>query len=235
LVISFFVWSLISLPYWCILLLPVLKLTLVIWRPLVLYPACERRYFLNLHTSFCIYHHNISSERISDHRLPVEAERENGFPAHCSTSFNINDNRITHDVQFCNCVRHFLADKTCLIIQKFKLNSKIYGANEYKTVSIQGQTLVTKNTVCHPLKASILCSVQRARAITLSIFLILLATNSHFLWTVHVSDTYLNESRVCEAVPKFWFLISTPVISPTQSLKRPRHNTIRSANAKIAR
>lgn len=83
-----------------------------------------------------------------------------------------------------------------------------YTTSDFSVWLIVAVTVERYIAVCHPLKASILCSVQRARAITLSIFLILLATNSHFLWTVHVSDTYLNESTVCEAVPKHVFLVT---------------------------
>lgn len=84
-----------------------------------------------------------------------------------------------------------------------------YTISDFSVWLIVAVTVERYIAVCHPLKASILCSVQRARMVTVSVFLILIATNSHFLWTVHVSDkSYLNESARCEAVPKHAFLLN---------------------------
>ena len=65
--------------------------------------------------------------------------------------------------------------------------------------------------VCHPLKATFMCSVRRARIITLCIFISTVVLNVHFLWTVSVSQmTLTNTSQPiynCEAQPRFQYVL----------------------------
>lgn len=84
-----------------------------------------------------------------------------------------------------------------------------YTASDFSVWLIVAVTVERYIAVCHPLKASILCSVQRARIVTISMLVILMIINSHFLITVHISDTYLNESSTCEAVQEHEFLVET--------------------------
>lgn len=83
-----------------------------------------------------------------------------------------------------------------------------YTASDFSVWLIVAVTVERYIAVCHPLKASILCSVQRARVVTVSMLVLLIMINSHFLLTVHISDTYLNESARCEAVPEHQFMVN---------------------------
>lgn len=64
--------------------------------------------------------------------------------------------------------------------------------------------------VCFPLKASVLCSVNKARSVTLSLLCMAFCLNVHFLWTTELSEVHLNTSDVakCTAGPKFDFLLT---------------------------
>jgi hypothetical protein len=64
--------------------------------------------------------------------------------------------------------------------------------------------------VCFPLKASVLCSVNKARSVTLSLLCASFCLNSHFLWTVELSEVHLNSSEVakCTAGNDFDFLLT---------------------------
>lgn len=64
--------------------------------------------------------------------------------------------------------------------------------------------------VCFPLKASVLCSVNKARSVTLSLLCMAFCLNVHFLWTTELSEVHLNSSDVakCTAGPEFDFLLT---------------------------
>ena len=55
--------------------------------------------------------------------------------------------------------------------------------------------------VCFPLKASVLCSVNKARSVTLSLLCLAFCLNVHFLWTVELSEVRWNSSDVAKCLP----------------------------------
>lgn len=87
----------------------------------------------------------------------------------------------------------------------------LYTCSIFSVWLIVAVTVERYIAVCHPLQASILCSVQRAKAVTIVIFVVLLAIHSHFLWTVGLSYTVFNTSSVatCEGLPQFSVLVHT--------------------------
>ncbi|OWF42040.1 probable G-protein coupled receptor B0563.6 [Mizuhopecten yessoensis] len=63
--------------------------------------------------------------------------------------------------------------------------------------------------VCHPLQASVLCSVQKARTVSVVMFLTIVAINVHFMWTVDLSITKTNGSDIatCVANERYMYLL----------------------------
>ncbi|XP_069114695.1 probable G-protein coupled receptor B0563.6 [Argopecten irradians] len=64
--------------------------------------------------------------------------------------------------------------------------------------------------VCHPLQATVLCSVQKARTVSIIMFLTIVAINVHFMWTVDLSITKTNGSDIatCEANERYAYALT---------------------------
>ncbi|XP_061180277.1 thyrotropin-releasing hormone receptor-like [Saccostrea echinata] len=64
--------------------------------------------------------------------------------------------------------------------------------------------------VCFPLRANVLCSVNKARSVTISLLGLSFCLNAHFLWTVELTEVRLNSSKVEKCTPghKFDFFLT---------------------------
>ena len=64
--------------------------------------------------------------------------------------------------------------------------------------------------VCNPLRATVLCSIQRARCVGVVTFVLMCAVNAHVLWTVDITHIHLNTSEVtrCEPHRKYEYFMT---------------------------
>ncbi|XP_060074568.1 probable G-protein coupled receptor B0563.6 [Ylistrum balloti] len=68
--------------------------------------------------------------------------------------------------------------------------------------------------VCHPLQATVLCSVQKARTVSVIMFLTIVAINVHFMWTVDLSITKTNGSDIATCEASEWYTYALTEVWP---------------------
>jgi len=82
-------------------------------------------------------------------------------------------------------------------------------ASDYSVWLIVAVTVERYIAVCHPLRAQTMCTRRRALVISSALFLLLLAVNAHFLWTMDIEvleyDNNVTSSR-CNYAVEYIFL-----------------------------
>lgn len=81
-------------------------------------------------------------------------------------------------------------------------NVLLYTVSDYSVWLLVAVTVERYVAVCHPLKAHSICRKRRATYVIISLLLILLVLNLHFLWTVEVSA-----DSQCDNAPNYVTLI----------------------------
>lgn len=76
-----------------------------------------------------------------------------------------------------------------------------YFCSDFSVWLIVAVTVERYIAVCHPLQATILCSVQKARTVSIIMLLSFVVLNIHFMWTLDLTETSTNASTfgTCQA------------------------------------
>ncbi|XP_013403369.1 FMRFamide receptor-like [Lingula anatina] len=98
-------------------------------------------------------------------------------------------------------VQHY-ADWSCKLVAVIG-----YSASDFSVWLIIAVTVERYIVVCHPLKASELCNIPRAKIVMGALFMLLLTINLHFFWTVELS-TSESDIPKCDGGPQYKHLIT---------------------------
>ena len=83
-------------------------------------------------------------------------------------------------------------------------------SSDYSVWLIIAVTVERYIAVCHPLKAFSMCNNSRAFKVVICIALLIVLTNSHFLWTIHVRELPLESNGTvsrCVGTPEHQVLV----------------------------